>query len=1002
MKSHQQRSAVYAMIVFTVVIAGCGGSSNDIADGRVIGTVDAAHDSTIDASRDAGTVDSLAAIDAAPPIDAPIIFDATPDATPDAAPIPVLTISVNPVNPSLDPHPRFSFAANVPVFGTDCNVTDTINGGGPGETECTSPWIVSQALPASTYNFTVTGYDNNGDMLQATYTWTIGTQSCGDGFIDTGEVCDDGAANGGADECSADCQTWIYANGDGSSENPFQISTANELVAMNNSAFSSSAFQLTADIDLGNTFVAPFGASPDFENFDFAGAFDGNHHSISNWLYMSFDSCVGLFARLHGLVHDVSLIAPNVTADNYVGALVGCNYDGQIVRDSVVGGAVYAETGVAGGLVGINGAFPSEDLSDPGSGNNNGIGVAVVANSSSGAAVTGQFAGGLVGATSATIQDSFATGNVTGLSYGGGPPNYSSYAGGLVGIASPTLFLEDDFDWLYLPQYTSPLSGPYTYAEVIRSYSTGAVSGGQVGNGGLFYCQNDPQCLNAADSYWDVTDSNQTTSVAGSTALTAEQMTSAANFGDWDFVNVWQANVGHAPSLKPTGFVAPVVQPTTITTTKPVPFAFSINAYDFQDDDLTFAIVTPPTRGTATHVSGNQFTYTPESFDGFTDSFLVTASDGQGHTSTPTQVMIYVTPTCNPAEPGFSHGGTGTQSDPYILSTVAELQLAHGYLTCRYLMQNDIDLDGVDFAPLGNTSYPFTATFDGGGHSIRNWSYTNATDTSVGFFGSTSQGTTIKNLTLANVDVAGTSSTISQSVGGLVGGLVEYLTVQNVNVSGSVTSNSWFAGGLFGWAEYLTMTNCSNSATVSGIQAGGLIGRDNYGSTITHSNNSGAVIATQGSAGGIFGQGESETIRTSFSTGPIQGTSIVGGLAGVFYFAVVSDSYSTSAVTVTGGGGIAGGLVGQIYFTGTANNIFATGAVGGGNSTGGLFGDEEDASAFTTDAFWDVDTTGQATTFDNDGVGESDLDMQSQSTYVGFDFVSTWNPPLSGGYPTLR
>jgi hypothetical protein len=75
---------------------------------------------------------------------------------------------------------------------------------------------------------------------------------------------------------------------------------------------------------------------------------------------------------------------------------------------------------------------------------------------------------------------------------------------------------------------------------------------------------------------------------------------------------------------------------------------------------------------------------------------------------------------------GFS-AGNGTQTNPYMITTPEELvhfseEINNGKLNngVYFALGADIDMSGVDFSPIGNSSHPFISHFDGRGHTVSN------------------------------------------------------------------------------------------------------------------------------------------------------------------------------------------------------------------------------------------------------------------------------------------
>src|SRR6185312_4322616 len=100
--------------------------------------------------------------------------------------------------------------------------------------------------------------------------------------------------------------------------------------------------------------------------------------------------------------------------------------------------------------------------------------------------------------------------------------------------------------------------------------------------------------------------------------------------------------------------------------------------------------------------------------------------------------------------------------------------------------------------PIGNGTTNFTGIFDGNGHTISNFTYSDSVSGYIGLFGVVSgNGTTgglIQNLVLSNVNVTGTSGGYTATlVGSLSGG-----AVTNCSASGTVNGTNGNFGGLIG------------------------------------------------------------------------------------------------------------------------------------------------------------------------------------------------------------
>ena len=263
------------------------------------------------------------------------------------------------------------------------------------------------------------------------------------------------------------------------------------------------------------------------------------------------------------------------------------------------------------------------------------------------------------------------------------------------------------------------------------------------------------------------------------------------------------------------------------------------------------------------------------------------------------------------------------------------------------------------FAPIGNSGTPFSATFDGLGHSIStitaNMQF--PIGSYIGLFGAIGVNGVVQNFTLTSA--AGGLTYI----GGLAGanaGIINNVGVTSVLSSDYTAGAADYIGGLVGYnSGMITNSQSSTSASVTGAEIGGLVGYN--AGTIKGSSSSGVVggaagaylgglvgyntgtITTSassvilGGAGGLPWTGglvgyNTGTISGSTATGNVNGSTNVGGLVG---YSTVSIANSSATGNVVGGDNT-GGLIGST--TASVSGSFATGDVSGGNNTGGLVG----------------------------------------------------------------
>jgi len=231
-----------------------------------------------------------------------------------------------------------------------------------------------------------------------------------------------------------------YAGGTGEPDNPYQISTAEDLITLGeNPEDYDKHFILTADIDLNTNLsdekvfdravIAPDinDTETGFQGTGFTGVFDGNGHTISH-LTIQGEGCLGLFGKLDSgsNVRNLGVVDVNITGSGlYAGGLAGqnsgeisvCYSTGVVIAGRSVGGLVGYNSGNGiitncashctvsgfeniGGLLGNNGY---------------GINCWVIRCFSTGMVTGTEDVGGLVGDNDANIDDSLTDDNDTNI-----------------------------------------------------------------------------------------------------------------------------------------------------------------------------------------------------------------------------------------------------------------------------------------------------------------------------------------------------------------------------------------------------------------------------------------------------------------------------------------------------------------------------------------------------------------------------------------------------------
>ena len=258
--------------------------------------------------------------------------------------------------------------------------------------------------------------------------------------------------------------------------------------------------------------------------------------------------------------------------------------------------------------------------------------------------------------------------------------------------------------------------------------------------------------------------------------------------------------------------------------------------------------------------------------------------------------------------------GSGTEDDPYLLATAADLKafrdMANAEASSKLCatLTADIDLGGeawTPFEPSGYVTEAYAGTFDGANHTIKGLSVNSTSSKGAGLFG-TVCGATIKNLRVeGNV-----SASSSVSVGGIVGRTQTSATIDSCSFAGTVTSTkkNGAAGtaGIVGRvnAGTLAVTNCANLSDVTGSgSAAGILGyAGNTKVTIENCYNSGAISGQNYASGicsiGTGKNGKTGKIGNCYNVGTITGTSDGAYYAGISanFQGAISNSYYAAPV----------------------------------------------------------------------------------------------------------
>lgn len=596
-----------------------------------------------------------------------------------------------------------------------------------------------------------------------------------------------------------------FADGDGTQDNPYQITNADQLNEVR--SYLDSHFIMLNDIDLD---VVPYNQGPGWEPIDsFKGKLDGNGFEITG-LFISRpnEMNVGLFGSTgYGAeIFNVKLENVNVTGNSNVGGLVGDNrgnIDGSYMGGEVTGAAF--ESVAIGGLVGwnsggtitnshANGKVTANEGFAASIGGLVGLNEGEISNSHAAGEVLGNYSvGGLVGDNEGGINNSYTSNEVSG----------DGELGGLVGWNFTNGTINNSYASGKVTGYDTVgglvgrNAGSINYA-----YASGGVTGGSNVGGLVGYGTG-----KVTNSYWDIEASGQDQSAAGEGRTTEEMRQRATFVANWDFGEIW--TMGEAGSYPC--------------------FRWEL-----------------------------------------------------GNTG---------------VEP-FPWDGAGTENDPYMITTVDQLNEVRNHLNAYFELGGDIDLDvapynaGSGWEPIGTSSANFNGKLDGKGYKITGLYINRPAENEVGLFGVTSS--------MAGIDK---------------------VKLEAANVTG----DSW-VGGLVGWNDGGNISESSVAGEITGNQyVGGLVGANSWG-----------------------------IISDSYAGGEVKGSDHVGGLVGLNDGGNIYNSYASSEVT---GAGDVGGLVGSNN-SGTVTNSYWDQEVSGqGQSAAGEGKTTEEMRQQATFSGWDFDNT---------------------------------------------
>lgn len=285
--------------------------------------------------------------------------------------------------------------------------------------------------------------------------------------------------------------------------------------------------------------------------------------------------------------------------------------------------------------------------------------------------------------------------------------------------------------------------------------------------------------------------------------------------------------------------------------------------------------------------------------------------------------------------------GNGTETDPYIIATAAQLDEVRNFPSACFELSKDIDLSSYlnsnssGWTPIKD----FTGKFDGKKHTIKGlWISLSSIDY-VGLF----------------ANIQGSSDNKSASVSNLF-----------VNISKKGITGGNRVGGICGNLSYGNIENCMVTGDISGGgYVGGIVGRnsDNYynSSIISQCASSGNIIANSGSVGGILAyQNGACSIENCYSIANVK-------TEGPYY----SEAYGI------------GSSAENCYFAGTISGANINYVYPIGSNTNSYYDSEKTKIS---------GKSGALTT----------KEMKQQASFQGWDFDKIWTIQEGVDYPKLR
>ena len=168
------------------------------------------------------------------------------------------------------------------------------------------------------------------------------------------------------------------------------------------------------------------------------------------------------------------------------------------------------------------------------------------------------------------------------------------------------------------------------------------------------------------------------------------------------------------------------------------------------------------------------------------------------------------------------------------------------------VLQNDIDLSGLTWVPIGSAEHPYAGSFDGQGHTLSNLVYNNNDDRYHGLFGYVQPGVQITDLILdSSCSFRAQKGVVAAFVGGAKSSNNGTITLSRLLNNANVTGNGLnqintaaIMGGVYdNDGQHVVMSDCGNTGAIIGSkQSASLCGYARKEALLTRCWNTGVVV----------------------------------------------------------------------------------------------------------------------------------------------------------------